>query len=104
MASGGRSGSNSKGFDFNTDDVLCPYDDFGNQETSSNGKQTDHVVDGTNSGKIVEMYKVLVLDYLRELHQVVPCCFDLLVLHLEISVLVEYQGHHLRSAIAAPLI
>ncbi|KAK9152751.1 hypothetical protein Sjap_000231 [Stephania japonica] len=47
MASGsssGRPGSGSKGFDFGTDDVLCSYDEFGNQELS-NGKISDSAKD-----------------------------------------------------------
>ncbi|XP_065876617.1 uncharacterized protein [Euphorbia lathyris] len=50
MASGstGRANSGSKGFDFGTDDILCTYDDFGNQD-SSNGTHSDVI--GTNSSK-----------------------------------------------------
>ncbi|CBI21851.3 unnamed protein product, partial [Vitis vinifera] len=42
MASGssGRAGSGSKGFDFASDDILCSYDEFSNQE-SSNGTHSD---------------------------------------------------------------
>ncbi|XP_068657798.1 uncharacterized protein [Aristolochia californica] len=42
MASGasGRSGTNAKGFDFGTDDVLCSYDDFDHQESAS-GKRME---------------------------------------------------------------
>ncbi|XP_007043595.2 PREDICTED: extensin [Theobroma cacao] len=50
MASGssgrGNSGG-SKGFDFGSDDILCSYEDYGNQE-SSNGSHAEPVV-GTNS-------------------------------------------------------
>ncbi|KAK9284384.1 hypothetical protein L1049_023555 [Liquidambar formosana] len=51
MASGssGRANSGSKGFDFASDDILCSYDDFANQE-STNGSHSDPVI-GTNSGK-----------------------------------------------------
>ncbi|KAL5998858.1 hypothetical protein ACLOJK_009806 [Asimina triloba] len=51
MASGssGRSAAGSKGFDFGTDDVLCSYDDFSNQE-ASNGKRSDSAIGGS-SGK-----------------------------------------------------
>ncbi|KAL0559973.1 hypothetical protein IC582_000359 [Cucumis melo] len=50
MASGstGRPNSGSKGFDFGTDDVLCSYEDYGNQE-SSNGSHSDLSV--ANSSK-----------------------------------------------------
>ncbi|XP_022725459.1 protein transport protein sec31-like [Durio zibethinus] len=50
MASGssgrGNSGG-SKGFDFGSDDILCSYEDYGNQE-SSNGSHAEPVI-GTNS-------------------------------------------------------
>eukprot|EP00262_Sarcandra_glabra_P006762 TRINITY_DN1928_c0_g2_i1.p1 TRINITY_DN1928_c0_g2~~TRINITY_DN1928_c0_g2_i1.p1 ORF type:complete len:537 (+),score=96.73 TRINITY_DN1928_c0_g2_i1:192-1802(+) len=51
MASGssGRTGSGSKAFDFGSDDVLCSYDDLGNQD-ASNGKRSDSVI-GSNSGR-----------------------------------------------------
>ncbi|KAE8075935.1 hypothetical protein FH972_014615 [Carpinus fangiana] len=51
MASGssGRGNPGSKGFDFGTDDILCSYQDYGNQD-SSNGSHGDPVV-GSNSGK-----------------------------------------------------
>lgn len=51
MASGstGRPNSGSKGFDFGTDDVLCSYEDYGNQE-SSNGSHSDLSV--ANSSKV----------------------------------------------------
>ncbi|CAL1406573.1 unnamed protein product [Linum trigynum] len=44
MASGssGRPSSGSKGFDFASDDILCSYDDFANQE-SSNGTHSDPI-------------------------------------------------------------
>ncbi|CAI0460977.1 unnamed protein product [Linum tenue] len=44
MASGssGRPSSGSKGFDFGSDDILCSYDDFANQE-SSNGTHSDPI-------------------------------------------------------------
>ncbi|WCJ30753.1 hypothetical protein M5689_012293 [Euphorbia peplus] len=50
MASGstGRPNSGSKGFDFGTDDILCTYDDFGNQD-SSNGTHSDVIA--SNSTK-----------------------------------------------------
>ena len=49
MASGssGRAGSGSKAFDFATDDVLCSYDEFANQDTS-NGAHPD-----PSSGKVL---------------------------------------------------
>lgn len=47
MASGSSSRS---GFDFGTDDVLCSYDDYANQETS-NGRQSDVPSHSTNSAK-----------------------------------------------------
>ncbi|XP_030507180.2 uncharacterized protein LOC115722186 [Cannabis sativa] len=45
MASGssGRPNSGSKGFDFATDDILCSYEDYSNQE-SSNGSHGDPVI------------------------------------------------------------
>uniref|UniRef100_A0A5B6ZZL3 Putative extensin-like n=1 Tax=Davidia involucrata TaxID=16924 RepID=A0A5B6ZZL3_DAVIN len=51
MASGssGRDNSGSKGFDFGSDDILCSYEDYGNQE-GSNGSHSDRVI-GTNSAK-----------------------------------------------------
>ncbi|GMH12089.1 hypothetical protein Nepgr_013930 [Nepenthes gracilis] len=52
MASGstGRgSNSGSKGFDFASDDILCSYEDYGNQE-SANGNHSDSAI-GTNSSK-----------------------------------------------------
>lgn len=51
MASGssGRPSSGSKGFDFASDDILCSYDDFSNQE-ASNGSHSDPSI-GTNSTK-----------------------------------------------------
>ncbi|XP_022147954.1 transcription factor SPT20 homolog isoform X2 [Momordica charantia] len=50
MASGsaGRPNSASKTFDFGTDDILCSYEDYGNQD-SSNGSHSDLSV--ANSGK-----------------------------------------------------
>ncbi|PKI32079.1 extensin [Punica granatum] len=51
MASGssGRANSGSKGFDFATDDILCSYEDYGNQD-SSNGSHSDPGL-VTSSGK-----------------------------------------------------
>ena len=51
MASGssGRPNSGSKAFDFGSNDILCSYEDYGNQE-SSNGTHTDLSV--ANSSKV----------------------------------------------------
>ncbi|PON87802.1 hypothetical protein TorRG33x02_163470 [Trema orientale] len=51
MASGssGRANSGSKGFDFASDDILCSYEDYGNQD-SSNGSHSDPVIN-SSSGK-----------------------------------------------------
>ncbi|PSS16337.1 RNA-binding protein [Actinidia chinensis var. chinensis] len=51
MASGssGRNNSASKGFDFATDDILCSYEDYGNQE-ASNGSHSDSGI-GSDSAK-----------------------------------------------------
>ncbi|KAF3531451.1 hypothetical protein DY000_02038724, partial [Brassica cretica] len=38
-----RVNSGSKGFDFGSDDILCSYDDFANQD-SSNGPNSDHAI------------------------------------------------------------
>uniref|UniRef100_A0A1J3CQX1 DUF1421 domain-containing protein n=1 Tax=Noccaea caerulescens TaxID=107243 RepID=A0A1J3CQX1_NOCCA len=52
MASGssGRVNSGSKGFDFGSDDILCSYDDYTNQD-SSNGPNSDPAISATNSNK-----------------------------------------------------
>ncbi|KFK35898.1 hypothetical protein AALP_AA4G050800 [Arabis alpina] len=52
MASGssGRVNSGSKGFDFGSDDILCSYDDYTNQD-SSNGPNSDPAIAATNSNK-----------------------------------------------------
>ncbi|RID79028.1 hypothetical protein BRARA_A01802 [Brassica rapa] len=39
-----RVNSGSKGFDFGSDDILCSYDDFANQEDSSNGPNSDPAI------------------------------------------------------------
>ncbi|KAK7846699.1 uncharacterized protein LOC112023954 [Quercus suber] len=51
MASGssGRGNPGSKGFDFGSDDILCSYEDYTNQD-SSNGNHGDPVI-SSNSGK-----------------------------------------------------
>ncbi|KAL5581783.1 hypothetical protein UlMin_014225 [Ulmus minor] len=51
MASGSsdRANSGSKGFDFATDDILCSYEDYGNQD-SSNGSHAEPVI-SNSSGK-----------------------------------------------------
>lgn len=51
MASGssGRANAGSKGFDFGSDDILCSYEDYVNQD-SSNGTHSDPVI-GSNSSK-----------------------------------------------------
>ncbi|KAG2717318.1 hypothetical protein I3760_03G170000 [Carya illinoinensis] len=51
MASGssGRANPGSKGFDFGSDDILCSYEDYVNQD-SSNGSHSDPVI-GSNSSK-----------------------------------------------------
>ncbi|KAF2283449.1 hypothetical protein GH714_006859 [Hevea brasiliensis] len=61
MASGssGRASSGSKGFDFGSDDILCSYEDYGNQD-SSNGSHSDPVI-GTNSSK--GNWDLLLLDF-----------------------------------------
>ena len=43
MAAGssGRANPGSKGFDFASDDILCSYEDFGNNQDSSNGTHND---------------------------------------------------------------
>ncbi|CAN6988034.1 unnamed protein product [Brassica rapa subsp. trilocularis] len=43
-----RVNSGSKGFDFGSDDILCSYDDFANQEDSSNGPNSDPAIAATN--------------------------------------------------------
>ncbi|GFZ05672.1 formin-like protein [Actinidia rufa] len=48
--SSGRNNSASKGFDFATDDILCSYEDYANQETS-NGSHSDPGI-GSDSSKI----------------------------------------------------
>ncbi|CAA0396783.1 hypothetical protein AtNW77_Chr4g0306161 [Arabidopsis thaliana] len=52
MASGssGRVNSGSKGFDFGSDDILCSYDDYTNQD-SSNGPHSDPAIAASNSNK-----------------------------------------------------
>ncbi|XP_010540875.1 PREDICTED: extensin [Tarenaya hassleriana] len=52
MASGssGRVNSGSKGFDFGSDDILCSYEDYGNQD-SSNGPHSDPAIGATNPNK-----------------------------------------------------
>uniref|UniRef100_A0A2P2K539 Uncharacterized protein MANES_S000400 n=1 Tax=Rhizophora mucronata TaxID=61149 RepID=A0A2P2K539_RHIMU len=59
MASGssGRPNSGSKGFDFGSDDILCSYEDYGNQE-SLNGSHLDPVI-GTNSAKVSLFFALL---------------------------------------------
>ncbi|PSS05721.1 Altered inheritance of mitochondria protein [Actinidia chinensis var. chinensis] len=47
--SSGRNNSASKGFDFATDDILCSYEDYANQETS-NGSHSDPGI-GSDSAK-----------------------------------------------------
>ncbi|EXC25515.1 hypothetical protein L484_009824 [Morus notabilis] len=51
MASGssGRANSGSKGFDFASDDILCSYEDYGNQD-SPNGGHSEPVI-SSSSGK-----------------------------------------------------
>ncbi|KAL6975834.1 hypothetical protein U1Q18_024630 [Sarracenia purpurea var. burkii] len=51
MASGsaGRNNSGSKGFDFASDDILCSYEDYGNQESSNAGHSDPGI--GSNSTK-----------------------------------------------------
>ncbi|KAF5745952.1 putative structural constituent of cell wall [Tripterygium wilfordii] len=53
MASGssGRPNSGSKGFDFASDDVLCSYEDYINNQDASNGGHSSDPVVGTNSSK-----------------------------------------------------
>jgi hypothetical protein len=53
MASGssGRVNSGSKGFDFGSDDILCSYDDYTNQD-SSNGPHSDPAIAASNSNKV----------------------------------------------------
>uniref|UniRef100_A0A7N2REP9 Uncharacterized protein n=1 Tax=Quercus lobata TaxID=97700 RepID=A0A7N2REP9_QUELO len=48
--SSGRGNPGSKGFDFGSDDILCSYEDYTNQD-SSNGKHGDPVI-SSNSGKL----------------------------------------------------
>ncbi|CAK9138718.1 unnamed protein product [Ilex paraguariensis] len=50
-SSGRNNNSGSKGFDFVTDDILCSYEDYGNQE-SSNGSHSEPVI-GINSTKVL---------------------------------------------------
>ncbi|ESQ54426.1 hypothetical protein EUTSA_v10024987mg [Eutrema salsugineum] len=52
MASGssGRVNSGSKGFDFGSDDILCSYDDYTNQD-SANGTNSDPAIGATNANK-----------------------------------------------------
>ncbi|KAJ8763850.1 hypothetical protein K2173_003632 [Erythroxylum novogranatense] len=53
MASGssGRGNSGSKGFDFGSDDILCSYEDYGNNQDSSNGTHADPVMAISDSTK-----------------------------------------------------
>ncbi|GLU06443.1 hypothetical protein SLE2022_234780 [Rubroshorea leprosula] len=52
MASGsaGRGNSGSKGFDFGSDDILCSYDDYANQDLS-NGSHSEPVIGSVSYGK-----------------------------------------------------
>ncbi|CAB4280537.1 unnamed protein product [Prunus armeniaca] len=53
MASGssGRANPSTQGFDFVSDDILCSYEDYGNQD-SSNGNHSDPVM-GNNPSKVL---------------------------------------------------
>lgn len=54
MASGSSGRSNnagSKGFDFASDDILCSYEDYANQDPS-NGTHSDPVI-AANSAKVL---------------------------------------------------
>ncbi|KAH0975343.1 hypothetical protein GBA52_017242 [Prunus armeniaca] len=57
MASGssGRANPSTQGFDFVSDDILCSYEDYGNQD-SSNGNHSDPVM-GNNPSKIYDIIK-----------------------------------------------
>ncbi|XP_021827190.1 trithorax group protein osa isoform X1 [Prunus avium] len=57
MASGssGRANPGSQGFDFASDDILCSYEDYGNQD-SSNGNHSDPVM-GNNPSKQQDFHK-----------------------------------------------
>lgn len=54
MASG-----SSKGFDFASDDILCSYEDYTNQETS-NGSHSDSAI-ATNSAKVYNFMYLFVI-------------------------------------------
>lgn len=58
MASGasGRGNSGSKGFDFGSDDILCSYDDFENQD--SNGNYSEPVIGTPSSGKDIHQSRM----------------------------------------------
>lgn len=53
MASGssGRANSGFKGFDFASDDILCSYEDYANQD-STNGDHSDPVI-SSSSNKVI---------------------------------------------------
>lgn len=61
MASGssGRNTSNTKGFDFASDDILCSYEDYANQE-GSNGNLSDPSI-GANLAKVLKIGSFRVL-------------------------------------------
>ncbi|GLT86899.1 hypothetical protein SLE2022_050090 [Rubroshorea leprosula] len=60
MASGasGRGNSGSKGFDFGTDDILCSYDDYANQD-SSNGSHGEPVIGTASSAKDIHKSRMM---------------------------------------------
>lgn len=59
MASGasGRVNSGSRGFDFGSDDILCTYADFANQD-SSNGSYGEPVIGTPSSGKDIHQSRM----------------------------------------------
>ena len=61
MASGSssRPNSGSKGFDFASDDILCSYEDYTNQD-SSNGVHSDPSI-GINSAKVLLFLRLYTL-------------------------------------------
>ncbi|GLT45467.1 hypothetical protein SLA2020_192960 [Shorea laevis] len=60
MASGasGRGNSGSKGFDFGSDDILCSYDDYANQD-SSNGSHGEPVIGTASSAKDIHKSRMM---------------------------------------------
>ncbi|MBA0750907.1 hypothetical protein Gogos_002285 [Gossypium gossypioides] len=64
--------SGSKGFDFGSDDILCSYEDYGNQE-SSNGSHAEAALGSTTTSSSTAEWHDQYFQLMHTVNQMIRC-------------------------------